>query len=96
MSRTVSVYPLWVQFITYPAGSRGLPLTERGNTQETEFPWRAGACRIFRIPFTRRAIALGRWVGSLEDKDEEEPSLKMRPLPLWIGGSGKAGLRDLA
>lgn len=79
------VGPLWVQYLVYPTDSRP-PLTEKGHTQETEFPWRAGLCRVFRLPFTRRALALGRWVDSFEDKNEDEPSMAMRPLPHWVGG----------
>lgn len=73
----------WIQKLYYP-NPRPLPLTEKGNTQETEFPWRSGECWVFRIPFTRHAFALGRWVESHEAPGEDEPTLYMRPLPTWF------------
>ena len=52
---------LWFQFLVYPR--KNVPLTEIGETQEAEYPWRIGKCRVFRLPFTRRAIAVGKWTG---------------------------------
>lgn len=52
----------WWQKITYPR--RDVPLTERGETQESGFPWRTGECRVFRIPFTVHAISFGKWTGA--------------------------------
>lgn len=57
------------------------PLTERGESLESGFPWRKGTCRFFRLPFTRQAIAVGRWTGEQPRENVEGiPSLTFRQL----------------
>ena len=72
----------WVQFLVYPR--RQVPLTERGRTQEVEFPWRTGQCRVFRAPFTRYAVAFGHWVAALPRTEVDgEEVFRMREVPDW-------------
>lgn len=79
--KTYPIWPfnLWFQFLSYPR--RDVPLTERGSTQESQYPWRIGRCRIFRIPGTRRAISIGWWTGyQPRENVEGTPTLSLRPL----------------
>ena len=67
------------QTVTYPR--RRNPLMEGGLAQEEDFPWREGRCRIFRAPFTRHAIAVGKWTGEQPHENVDgTPSLSLRPL----------------
>jgi hypothetical protein len=69
----------WWQKLAYPR--RKVPLTEVGETQEQGFPWRIGKCRVFRLPFSRHAIAFGRWTGEQPHENVEgTPSLSFRQL----------------
>lgn len=72
----------WWQKLTYPR--RSVPLSERGQTQESGFPWRIGQCRVFRFPMTRHAIAVGKWTGyQPRETIEGQPTLKFRQLEHW-------------
>jgi hypothetical protein len=69
----------WWQKLTYP--KRKVHLTEIGSTQESGFPWRLGKCRVFRFPFTRHAIAIGKWTGQQPHENVEgTPTLMFRAL----------------
>lgn len=69
----------WWQKLTYPR--RQVPLTERGETQEQEFPWRMGRCRVFRLPLSRHAIAFGKWTGEQPRENVDGvPTLTFRVL----------------
>jgi hypothetical protein len=69
----------WWQKLKYPR--RNVPLTEVGETQEQGFPWRTGTCRVFRFPFTRHAIAIGKWTGEqAHETVDGTPSLTFRAL----------------
>lgn len=73
MQHRILFTPLWWERFVYhrlPA-----PLTERGDGLESEFPWRKGTCRFFRLPFTRQAVAIGRWTG-------EQPRENVDGIPL--------------
>jgi hypothetical protein len=73
---------LWFQFLVYPR--RNVPLTEVGETQEQGFPWRMGKCRVFRVPFTKRAVALGKWTGyQPRETIDGIPTLTFKELPHW-------------
>ena len=77
---------LWTQYywqkLKYPR--RDVPLTEVGQTQETEFPWRVGECRVYRLPFSKHAVAIGRWYGVQPTETEDgEQVLRLRPLHDW-------------
>jgi hypothetical protein len=80
----VIIHPIWRtkywwQKLTYPR--RKVPLTEVGETQEQNFPWRLGKCRVFRLPLTRHAIAIGQWTGEQPHENVEgAPTLMFRPL----------------
>jgi hypothetical protein len=57
------------------------PLTERAAGLEECYPWRTGNCRIFRLPYSRWAIAVGRWTGQQAHENVDGiPSLTFRPL----------------
>lgn len=72
----------WFQFLVYP--HRSVPLTEIGETQEGGYPWRVGRCRVFRVPLTRRAVAIGQWTSYQErDMVEGHDTFIMRELPNW-------------
>jgi len=79
VSRRIWPTPLWGERFVYrrlPA-----PLTERGGGQEEVYPWRTGVCQFFRLPFTRQAIAIGRWTGEQPRENVDGiPSLMLRPL----------------
>lgn len=64
----LSIGPLYVQKIEYPH-RKPLPIVEKGWTHEIDEPFRRGECLVFRMPFVKSAIALGRWVAV---QDEEE------------------------
>lgn len=53
--------------MTYP--SRKFPIMECGTTQEIEWPFRFGQGLVIRLPFTTKAVVVGRWIG---DREEEE------------------------
>lgn len=73
---------LWFQFLCYPR--RDVPLTERGESQEAEYPWRTGSCQVFRLPFTKRAVAIGKWTGyQPRETVEGQPTLTFKPLDHW-------------
>jgi hypothetical protein len=78
-TRSIWLTPLWWEGTAYrrlPA-----PLTESVETQEDEFPWRVGRARIIRIPFTRKAMAVGRWTGEQPHEIVDGiPLLNFRPL----------------
>jgi hypothetical protein len=57
----------YVHRMAYP--STKFPLSERGFTQEIDFPYRDGKCLVVRIPLTRQAVCVGVWG---DDRDEEE------------------------
>ena len=62
---TKEIGRLYVQGINY-LNPRG-PLAETGWSQETEYPYRAGKCIVFRIPRTKYGLAVGWWG---EERDE--------------------------
>lgn len=40
---------------------RGWPWIERGDTQEIEWPYRKSRSLVIRVPFTYKALVIGRW-----------------------------------
>lgn len=46
------------------------PLAYVTHTTETEPPYRLGKCVVLRLPFTKRALALGAWVGEAEHEED--------------------------
>lgn len=47
---------------------KGMPLLERGWSNEIEHPFRRGRCLVLRIPFTKFGIVMGLW-GRPGDED---------------------------
>ena len=80
--RAIWLTKMWFQFLVYPR--RDVPLTEVGETQEQGYPWRMGKCRVFRLPFSTRAVAIGRWTG-LQPREtiDGQPTLTFRELDHW-------------
>lgn len=66
MPATKDLWNTYAHLMDYP--SRDFPLIERGNTQEIDPPYRVGVSLVARIPGTRKAIVLGKWVNK---KDED-------------------------
>lgn len=80
--RRIWLTHFWFQFLVYPR--RDVPLTEIGQTQEAGYPWRIGRCRVFRAPFTRRAVAVGQWTGYQEREIVDgSDTFRLRELPRW-------------
>ena len=50
--------PLYVGTLQY-YHNKFLPIIEIGSTQETEIPYRAGKCLVFRAPFTKPGFYIG-------------------------------------
>lgn len=47
--------------MNYPPKFKPYPIVEIGWTTETEEPYRAGYCLVFKLPFTVKALAVGIW-----------------------------------
>ena len=45
------------------------PLCAVESTQEIEEPYRVGVARVFRVPFSRRVLVIGRWMYTLDEDD---------------------------
>jgi hypothetical protein len=58
---------LFATTLRYP--SRRFPLSEKSRTVEVSAPWRIGMGRSFRVPFTRRALVIGRWGAAGEEEE---------------------------
>jgi len=65
--------------IRYPDGLL-IPLVNKSTTTEVEPPFRTGGCRIFRVPFTNRALVVGRWKTRLNESSVYQHALGMRIL----------------
>ena len=65
--------PLYVGTLKY-YHRKPLPILEKGWTQETEYPWRKGACLVFRFPFTKPGLYIGLWKkgSKLQHEDDSE------------------------
>jgi hypothetical protein len=59
---------LYVTKLKYPH-RKPLPFVEKGWTNEIEEPYRRGSCLVFRIPFTKPGLVLGKWA---EPQNEDE------------------------
>ncbi len=60
----------FVHRMDYP--SRDFPVIDRGHTTEIEYPYRSGKSLVIRIPFSTRAVVIGRW----GDQQDEETALQ--------------------
>ncbi len=60
MAKTWRMSKRWfLSTLTY--AHRGLPWIERGDTQEIEWPYRRSRSLVIRLPFTLKALVVGRW-----------------------------------
>lgn len=61
-----------------------LPIIEKGSTQETELPFRAGHCLVFRVPFTTVGVYAGILFKTVSDPhlltDEDIDLLMMKAM----------------
>jgi hypothetical protein len=86
--------PLYVGTLQY-YHRKPLPVIEVGWTQETEYPYRKGKCLVFRAPFTKPGLYIGKWVYTpdiAEDDDSAIDSLlsnAMSARTAWVPKDGK-------
>jgi hypothetical protein len=73
---------MYLHAMQYP--SRRFPLTERGHTQEIESPYRTGEGRVLRIPFSKRAIVVGRWQEPRAEEAALTDAIGMRELGAYV------------
>lgn len=69
----------FIQTMDYP--STDFPIIDRGYTQEIEWPYRKGDSLVLRIPFARKALVVGKWVGTVDEQDALETAVGAR----WVG-----------
>lgn len=68
----------FLQFMKYP--TRKFPFLDLGSTYEIEEPYRSGESLVFRVPLTRRAVVVGRWVGVMSEDQALRTAIRMREL----------------
>lgn len=56
-------------------------LWERAETQEIDELFRAGSGFAIRLPFTRLALVIGKWVGRYNESEALTAAIKGRALP---------------
>ena len=71
MAQTHDVGSWFFHRMAYPG--RKFPLCEKGDTQETSYPYRRATSVVLRLPLTRYALVVGRWG---QPQDEEEALLR--------------------
>lgn len=64
--------------MSYP--NTKFPLSEKGHTQEIEHPYRTGQSVVVRVPFTRRALVIGKWTGEKYEEDALTGAIGLREL----------------
>lgn len=74
--------------LRYPSTSA--PLIERGWTQESEEPWRKGHSIVLRLPFSTKAVAMGRWT-SRETEDAFHKAAGIREIQMLANEIGDWG-----
>jgi hypothetical protein len=74
------------------------PLIEKGNTQETDFPYRVGHCLVFKVPFTTLGIYGGILFKAVDDPhlltDEDIDLIMAKALKGRTAWTPKDGLYD--
>lgn len=74
---------LQAQKYVYP-GEYKPPLVEKAQVQEKAWPWRFGTGWVFRVPFTRLALVLSRWIDRQpSDTDDEGKWIAFRTIEDW-------------
>ena len=68
----------FVHKMSYP--NTKFPLSEKGHTQEIEHPYRTGQSVVVRVPFTRRALVIGKWTGEKYEEDALTGAIGLREL----------------
>lgn len=72
----------------------GGPLHHTHPTYEYEHPFRYGTGHIFRIPFTRRGVTIGRWIGSLPEDVAAFKAAQAHTVPADIKGEGGESVEE--
>jgi hypothetical protein len=60
----------------YP--TKDFPLIEEGTTHEIEEPYRYGRCLVTRLPWTRTALVVGKWVSVQDERSNLEEAIGYR------------------
>ena len=79
--------------MSYP--SRKFPVVDKGNTQEIEYPFRVGQSVVLRVPFTKQAVVLGRWVSSKPETDALTSAIGARQLENFYVAAQEDHPRDI-
>jgi hypothetical protein len=89
--------PLYVGKLEY-YHRKFLPLIEVGTTQETEIPFRAGKCLVFRAPFTKPGFYIGLLFKTVKDPhlltDEDVDLIIMKAMKGRTAWTPKDGAYD--
>lgn len=67
MAETRDFGRLFLHRMSYP--STDFPVCERGDTQETSYPFRHAKSLVVRLPLSTRALVIG-WWGKPQDEEE--------------------------
>lgn len=69
---------IYAHLMEYP--TKKFPVIDVGDTQEIDWPFRTGKAIVTRIPFTRRAVVIGRWIGSSTEHAALTSAIKARSI----------------
>ena len=67
MAKTHDVGPFYWQVFKYPVKLKGI--FDRAETQEIEEPYRGGVGWAIRMPFTKRALVVGKWTARYSESN---------------------------
>jgi hypothetical protein len=70
---------LYVDTLKYPH-RKFLPIFEKGWTNEIEEPYRRGSCLVFRFPFTKPGLVIGRWKYTQDETEALINAIIGRPI----------------
>jgi hypothetical protein len=70
---------LYVDTLKYPH-RKFLPIVEKGWTNEIEEPYRRGSCLVFRFPFTKPGLVIGRWKYNQDETEALINAIIGRPI----------------
>ena len=71
-------FDTYVHGMSYP--NTKFPLYDHGLTREIDPPFRLGISRVIRIPLTRRAFVVGKWVARLPETEALMDAIGAREL----------------
>jgi len=79
MANPRDIGPFYWHPLVYPV--KPPVLWERAETQEIDYPFRGGAGVAIRLPFTRLALVLGKWIAQYEEGVALTNAIRGRALP---------------